>query len=189
MINPLQALAQGATPRPSAELALFKPGQVLEAVVIGRLPDGTTALRIGEAVIAAQLPQQLPAGTTLQLQVKTVGPAPQLALVGAPQMPAAAVTAPQMPLPPVVQSVPLQVVMPDAAQPTPNVGAPSTPAAQPPAILQTPLTATPSGAPVSPPPTPTSAPAGTVAPSTAQPPPAASGSRLSMMIVSRARSG
>ncbi len=57
--------------------------------MIGRLPDGMTALRIGDAVIAAQLPQQLPAGTTLQLQVKTAGIAPQLTIVGTPQLPAA----------------------------------------------------------------------------------------------------
>ena len=99
MITPLQALAQGATGRPAAELALFKPGQVLEAVVIGRLPDGTTALKVGDAVIAALLPRQLPAGTTLQLQVKIAGPTPQLTLVGTPQLPPAVVSPPQMPLP------------------------------------------------------------------------------------------
>src|SRR5688500_3618586 len=104
MITPLQALAQGATGRPAAELALFKPGQALEALVIGRMPDGTTALKIGDAVIAALLPQQLPAGTTLQLQVKTAGATPQLTLVGTPHLPPAVAAPPQMPLPPLPQA-------------------------------------------------------------------------------------
>ena len=74
-------------PAAAATAALLKPGQVLEATVIGKTPEGPTALKIGDVVINAQLPQALPAGTTLQLQVKAAGPAPQLVLVGTPQLP------------------------------------------------------------------------------------------------------
>lgn len=86
-----------ATAQPTA----FKPGQVLEAVVLGKTPEGLTALKIGDLVVNAQLPQALPAGTTLQLQVKIAGTTPQLTLLAPPVIPAvpvANIAAPALPL-------------------------------------------------------------------------------------------
>src|SRR5690606_36912837 len=104
MVAPLHTPPQPTAPRPAAELQLFRPGQVLDAVVVGKLPDGTTALRIGDAIIAAQLAQEFPASTTLQLQVKTAGPHPQLVLTGTPQLPPT-IGAQPAPLPPLPQQV------------------------------------------------------------------------------------
>jgi hypothetical protein len=95
----------------AADASLFKPGQVLEALVLGKAPDGMVALKIGDIVVTAQLPQTLPPGTTLQLQVKAGGPAPQLTIVGTPQMPAAQPPAPA----PVLPQTPVLVTVPQAA--------------------------------------------------------------------------
>ena len=76
------SLAQAARARIAlAELAMFKVGQVLQAVVVGKGNDGQTLLKIGDTLVQAQLPQELPPGTTLQLQVKAGGTALQLVMV------------------------------------------------------------------------------------------------------------
>lgn len=97
--QPVLLLARAA----AADATLFRPGQVLEALVVGKLPDGLMALKIGEIVIQAQLPPTLPPGTTLKLQVKSGGPAPQLVIVGTPRIPTPLPgnVAPKVPLPPV----------------------------------------------------------------------------------------
>lgn len=99
----------------------FVPGQVLEALVLGRAPDGMVAIRIGDMVVSAQLPQSLPAGTTLQLQVMAGGATPQLAIVGQPQAPVAPMPAP---LPPPVE---MPVVMLAGAGASPVLQQPQAP--------------------------------------------------------------
>lgn len=99
MVLTIQPQVSGTVARPAAEGLPFKPGQVLEALVLGKTPDGLVALKIGDVVVNAQLPQTLPAGTTLQLQVKMGGASPQLAMVGTPTLPATvAQTASALPL-------------------------------------------------------------------------------------------
>ncbi len=102
MVASVQSQVQSLIARAAAaDPSLFKPGQVLEALVLGKAPDGLMAIKIGEMVVNAQLPQSLPAGTTLQLQVKSAGAVLQLAVVGTPQVPVAApqavVTRPVLP--------------------------------------------------------------------------------------------
>jgi hypothetical protein len=65
-----------------AEAMVLKVGQVLEALVLGKAADGATTLKIGEQVVTARLPQPaLVPGSTVQLQVKATGAAPQLQLL------------------------------------------------------------------------------------------------------------
>jgi len=64
-----------------AEAVVLKVGQVLQAIVGATDSDGLTTLKLGDETLQAQLPQPLPAGTTLQLQVKAGGPTRQLAIV------------------------------------------------------------------------------------------------------------
>ena len=65
-----------------AEAMVLKVGQVLEALVLGKAADGATTLKIGEQVVTARLPQPaLAPGSTVQLQVKATGAAPQLQLL------------------------------------------------------------------------------------------------------------
>ena len=64
-----------------AELALFKVGQVLEAVVVKSAADGAATLRIGDLLVAAQAPEPLPQGATVELLVKSGGAVPQLTLM------------------------------------------------------------------------------------------------------------
>ena len=131
----------------SVTAALFKPGQVLEALVVGKTPEGLTTLKIGDVVITAKLPQTLPPGTTLQLQVKAAGPAPQLVIVGTPRLPA---NAPPLPATPVL---PLAVAgeTPEAQAPQVASGAPvaRTPS---PAQVTTPQVTVAQGAPLPGPP-------------------------------------
>lgn len=98
------SLVQVARGRAAAELGLFKPGQLLQAVVTGIGADGETLLKIAEVLVQARLAQQLPPGTSLQLQVKTGGPTPQLVVLSQalPAMPPAAPlpSSPPVPLPP-----------------------------------------------------------------------------------------
>ena len=119
----------------AAELALFKAGQVLQALVVGQTGSGLTQLQIGDLLIEAQLPQPAQPGTMLQLQVKTGGSAPQLALLSlqppAVQLPEVA----RIPLPVPVANVLLREVevpvVPAPAQtptPQPVVQPPSQPA-------------------------------------------------------------
>ena len=106
MFAPVQPQLSGVVAQAAAAAALFKPGQVLDALVLGKTPDGLVALRIGDLVIPAQLPQALPPGTTLQLQVKSGGPAPQLLLVGTPQLPAQPASVPPIPVLPLPPNAP-----------------------------------------------------------------------------------
>lgn len=90
--NPSQAVAAARVAL--AEALVLKVGQVLDAVVVGKTPEGFTALKIGDQVVMAKLPQlSLGAGSTVQLQVKVAGAAPQLQLLTLP--PAAAAATPQ----------------------------------------------------------------------------------------------
>ena len=106
-----QALTQNAANKlAGVELALFKAGQILQALVVGQTGSGLTQLQIGDVLIEAQLPQPAQPGTTLQLQVKTGGPAPQMTLVSqqAPAGPMPEVA--RMPLPVQVANVVLPAV-------------------------------------------------------------------------------
>lgn len=95
------------------EAFVLKVGQTLEALVAGKSSDGLTLLRIGNQTVKAALPEGLPPGTTLQLLVKSAGPAPQLAIV-AQTPPEGRVTAPAV------------LAQPIAATPTPVAEAPPT---------------------------------------------------------------
>ena len=118
MVAPVQTQPSGVVAQVAAVAALFKPGQVLEALVLGKTADGLVALRIGEIAVNAQLPQALPAGTTLQLQVKVVGSTPQLAMLGAPQLPAQASVTTSVPPPTLL--LPAVTVMPLQRAPAPD---------------------------------------------------------------------
>ncbi len=75
------------TPVPGSRLAAafdvlqVRSGQTVSATVLGKLPDGTTQLQIGDQVVKAALPQDLPAGTVLQLAVKGGGATTHLTIV------------------------------------------------------------------------------------------------------------
>lgn len=132
MVLTIQPQVFPAVARPAAEALPLRPGQMLEAVVLGKTPDGLVALKIGEVVVSAQLPQTLPAGTTLQLQVKGGGASPQLVMVGTSTLPATvAQTVPALPLPPTpMQSVPSVTTVSAslaAAPAPPSAGVPTTP--------------------------------------------------------------
>jgi hypothetical protein len=64
-----------------AEAFVLKVGQTLQAVVAGKAENGLTLLKIGDQLVKAALPEAIPPGTTLQLQVKSGGAAPQLVIV------------------------------------------------------------------------------------------------------------
>lgn len=114
----LQALTQNADPKlVAAQLALFKAGQILQALVVGQSGSGLTQLKIGDLLIEAQLPQPAQPGTMLQLQVKTGGSAPQLALLSQ-QAPAARPEVARIPLPAQVTNV----VLPEVEPPVPIAG-------------------------------------------------------------------
>ena len=68
-------LAQAVAARVAgAEAPVFTPGQLLEALVLGKLPDGLTMLRIGDFAVSARLPQTLPPGATLDLTTQVGAP-------------------------------------------------------------------------------------------------------------------
>src|SRR3569623_3179594 len=80
--NASQAVAAARVAR--TEALVLKIGEVLVAVVVGKSSAGLTTLKIGDQVVAAKLPNlDLPAGSTLQLQVKATGSAPQLQVINA----------------------------------------------------------------------------------------------------------
>ena len=99
-----------------AEAVVLKVGQVLQAIVGATDSDGLTTLKLGDETLQAQLPQPLPAGTTLQLQVKAGGPTRQLAIVaqsppaGQASAPAATVRTVTAPVPPMPRSAAPQVI-------------------------------------------------------------------------------
>jgi len=129
----LQALMQGnAAAVAKAAVAMFKSGQVLQALVVGQSGSGLTQLKIGDVLVEAKLPQPAQPGTMLQLQVKTGGPAPQLVLVSQ-QSPATQPAQPQpLPMPATVMPLPLpEVEMPTSAVPTQQVPSAAQPAPQP----------------------------------------------------------
>ena len=78
----LLASAAAAARIALAEAVVLKVGQVLQAIVAATDSAGVTTLKLGSQTVEAQLPQPLPPGTTLQLQVKVGGATPQLAIVG-----------------------------------------------------------------------------------------------------------
>ena len=89
--NPSQAVAAARVAL--TEALVLKVGQVLQALVVGKSADGLTALKIGDQVVTATLPQMnLLPGSTLQLQVKVAGATPQLQVIATPTatVPAAA---------------------------------------------------------------------------------------------------
>lgn len=93
MTVPGSSLAQLAAARISlAEAALFKTGQTLQALVLGKTAGGLTQLKIGDVLVQATLPSGIPAGTSLQLQVKVGGANPQMVMVS--QTPASGQPAP-----------------------------------------------------------------------------------------------
>jgi len=75
------SLTQTAARAAQAGVALFKVGQVLEALVLGRTGAGLTELKIGDVLVQAQLPPNVLPGTVLQLAVKIGGTTPQLAIL------------------------------------------------------------------------------------------------------------
>src|SRR3569623_1520246 len=75
--NASQAVAAARVAR--TEALVLKIGEVLGAVVVARSSAGLTTLKIGDQVVTAKLPNlDLPAGSSLQLQGKATGSAPQL---------------------------------------------------------------------------------------------------------------
>ncbi len=62
MITRCKRWPRSATGRPAAELSAVQAGPVAPrgTLVIGRIPDGTTALKIGDAVIATPCPSNFP---------------------------------------------------------------------------------------------------------------------------------
>lgn len=83
-ISPSPSQAVAAARAALTEALVLKVGQVLEALVVGKTPEGLTALKIGDQVVVAKLPQpNLLVGATLQLQVKVVGTSPQLQVMNA----------------------------------------------------------------------------------------------------------
>jgi hypothetical protein len=97
----IQAVAQARVAL--VETLSLKIGAMLDAVVVGgKGANGLTALRIGEALIEAKLPQDLPAGTTLQLVVKAGRPLPQFAIV--------AVKKPEVPQQPMMARAPIVTI-------------------------------------------------------------------------------
>lgn len=137
--NPSQAVAAARVAL--AEALVLKVGQVLDAVVVGKTPEGLTALKIGDQVVTAKLPQlSLGAGSTVQLQVKVAGTAPQLQLLNLPPATAATpqtvIARPPVAVPAPAPGVALQGV------PEPVVGAErSVPVSSPPQSLAPALSA------------------------------------------------
>ena len=146
----LLASAAAAARIALAEAVVLKVGQVLQAIVAATDSAGVTTLKLGSQTVEAQLPQPLPPGTTLQLQVKVGGATPQLAIVGqtppavagaaapargvaasVPPMPQGAVTLgleqmPEPKAPPAVAGMRLAPASPT----TPQIPAPQIPAPQ-----------------------------------------------------------
>ena len=89
----LQSLTQAVAARlASGEGTVLKPGQVLEALVLGKSADGLTQLKVGDQVLQALLKDALPVGTLLKLTVTTGGSTPKLTIVS--QTPPALPSAP-----------------------------------------------------------------------------------------------
>lgn len=105
-------LALAAKP-PSPEVALFRAGQVLNALVLGQTPEGLTQIRVGALMLTAQLPEVPLPGTVLQLAVRAAGSPPQLTIIG--QKPPAASPA----LPPALGQLLLPETMPVSTPPLP----------------------------------------------------------------------
>ena len=78
----LLASAAAAARIALAEAVVLKVGQVLQAIVAATDSAGVTMLKLGSQTVEAQLPQPLPPGTTLQLQVKVGGAPPDAARRG-----------------------------------------------------------------------------------------------------------
>jgi len=123
--NPSQAVAAARVAL--TEALVLKVGQVLQALVVGKTADGLTALKIGDQVVTATLPQMnLLPGSTLQLQVKVAGATPQLQVIATP--PATVPAAAQAPVGSVVpvQARPESVAATERpsvpTQPPPNAG-------------------------------------------------------------------
>ncbi|HVY51883.1 MAG TPA: flagellar hook-length control protein FliK [Devosia sp.] len=82
MTVPALSLTSSAAARAGlAEALLIRAGQVLEALVLSTAADGTATLRIANQLVAAKLPATLPAGTVLELQVKSPGPQPEFVVL------------------------------------------------------------------------------------------------------------
>jgi len=128
--SPQLAQAVAAARVALAEAFVLKVGQTLQALVVGKGGDGLSLLKIGEQTVKAALPDGLPTGTTLQLQVKSVGPSPQLAILaqslptgkaGVPAVPAE----PRLPAPLPVRAAPMvaeRAVAPSNGEVRPAVG-------------------------------------------------------------------
>ena len=97
VLSPQLAQAVAAARVALAEAFVLKVGQTLQAVVVGKSADGLTLLKIGDQIVKAELPEGLPPGTTLQLQVKSAGPTPQLSILTQ-TTPQGRVVAPTMPI-------------------------------------------------------------------------------------------
>lgn len=144
----------------------LRPGQVLEARVMGTGPTGLTQLAVAGKLLHVQLSLPLPAGTTLQLQVQPTGPNGLPVLVA--QLPAPPQAAGPLPLA-AVAPLPL----PPGPNPLPAPATATTASALPAGTAAPPASGAPpgpgvttTGASAAPPPTAASstpAPAGTVA--------------------------
>lgn len=113
----LQSLTQAVAARlASGEGTVFKPGQVLEALVLGKSADGLTQLKVGDQLLQALLKDALPIGTVLKLAVTTGGSAPKLTIVS--QAPPATANAPAVaPANTVPRSAPIPAGQATAAPP------------------------------------------------------------------------
>lgn len=130
--------------RLSLEALALKAGQVLEARVVGTTSSGLTQLSIAGQLLNVRLPQPLPAGTQLTVQVRAaesqslpvLAVQPRAAPRPAALAPPCTAMAQQLPLPPAAILPP--AVQGQTSPPAPNalVPAPPLPAGAPPPAVQ-----------------------------------------------------
>jgi hypothetical protein len=71
-------------PTATATPAVFRVGQILQALAHGNRADGLTQLQIGQEMLLARAPLAIKAGQTLTLRVERAGAAPELRILPSP---------------------------------------------------------------------------------------------------------
>ncbi len=79
-----QAPNQTSMPTATATPAVFRVGQILQALAHGNRADGLTQLQIGQEMLLARAPLAIKAGQTLTLRVERAGAAPELRILPSP---------------------------------------------------------------------------------------------------------
>lgn len=80
----LSALTSALRPAAAGPLAGLKPGQVIQAQVLGPSAGGATRLAVGAQIVELVLPGRPPTGTSVQLQVQLDGPGPRVRVLEQP---------------------------------------------------------------------------------------------------------